>query len=165
MNIEFDVKMTQKMLYDFWMTHTYRGFSGVFSIVFSLMVVVIAIISWNTITVPMRVLYIVFAVYFLLFQPVSLYIRAAKAVKLNPMFQKPLHYEMNETGIITSQGENQTIIPWEQITKVLETRYSYLLYTGKRTSFILPLECMGAQATVAEGLIRKYVKPECVKIK
>lgn len=165
MNVKFDVKMTQKILYDFWMNHTYRSFSGWFSIIFGVTVIVLAFVTKDTAESYMTVLYIVFGLYFLLFQPITLYLRAAKQVKANPMFKEMLSYEVNDNGIITTQKDQKAEIKWEQILKVAETKCSYLLYTGKRNSFVLPKECMGDKITVVEALIRKHIKPEQVKIK
>lgn len=165
MDVKFDVKMTQKILYDFWMNHTYRSFSGWFSIIFGVAVIILAFVTMDTAESYMTVLYIVFGLYFLLFQPITLYLRAAKQVKTNPMFMEILSYEVNDGGIITTQKDQRAEIKWEQILKVTETKCSYLLYTGKRNSFVLPKESMGDKITVVEALIKKHIKPEQIKIK
>ncbi|MDO5541604.1 MAG: YcxB family protein [Eubacteriales bacterium] len=165
MNAKFEVKMTQKILYDFWMNHTYRSFSGWFSIIFGVAVIILALVTRDTVQPYMTVIYVVFGLYFLAFQPISLYLRAAKQVKVNPMFKETLTYEVNDKGITTTQKDQKAEITWEQILKVAETGQSYLLYTGKRNSFVLPKESMGDKITVVEGLIKKHMKPEQVKIK
>jgi len=165
MSAKFEVKMTQKILYDFWMNHTYRSFSGWFSIIFGIAVIVLAFVTHDTVQPYMTAVYVVFGLYFLAFQPVSLYLRAASQVKQNPMFREKLLYEVNDEGITTTQNDQQAKIKWEQILKVTETGRSYLLYTGKRNSFVLPMESMGDKQPVVEALIRKHMKPEQVKIK
>lgn len=165
MSASFDVKMTKKILYDFLMTHTYRSFSGWFSILIGLAGVVLTIASVGRVENTMLLIYGVFSAYFLLYQPVALYMKAVKQVKLNPMYKEPLHYVINDEGITSSQAEQSVLIPWDSIVKVTRSKYSFLLYTGKISSFVLPQESMGAQMTIVEGLIRKYVPADQVKMK
>lgn len=165
MNAEFDVKMTKKVLYDFLMTHTYRSFSGWFSILIGLAGVVLTVMSLGKAEGTMILVYAIFSLYFLFYQPVALYSKAAKQVKLNPMYKEPLHYAVNDEGITSSQNDQSVQIPWENIVKVTESKYSFLLYTGKISSFVLPRESMGEQMTIVEGLIRKHVPAGQVKIK
>lgn len=165
MSAKFDVKMTKKILYDFLMTHTYRSFSGWFSIIIGLCGVVFTIFSVGKAETMMTVVYGLFSVYFLLYQPLVLYMKAAKQIKMNPMYREPLHYEVNDEGILSFQNDQQALIPWENILKVTESKYSFLLYTGKISSFVLPRESMGTQITIVEGLIRKHLAAGKVKIK
>ena len=109
--------------------------------------------------------YLLFGFWFLLYQPVSLYMKAAKQVKLNPTFQKPVTYIISETGITTMQGDKQAEIAWEDMLKVTETKLSLLAYTGKRYSFVLPKESMGEQYETAVKMIREHMDAGRVKIK
>ena len=165
MSASFDVKMTKKILYDFLMTHTYRGFAGWFSIAMGLFGLFLTVSSIGKAEWTMILVYAVFSVYFLLYQPIALYMKAAKQIKLNPMYKEAIHYEVNDEGIGSSQNDQSVMIPWSDIIKVTESKYSFLLYTGKISSFVLPRESMGMQITIVEGLIRKHVKADQVKIK
>ncbi len=165
MSAKFDVKMTKRILYDFLMTHTYRSFAGWFSIIIGLAGIVLTVSSVGKAETMMTVVYGLFSVYFLLYQPLALYAKAAKQIKMNPMYRELLHYEVSDKGILSSQNDQQVLIPWENILKVTESKYSFLLYTGKISSFVLPRESMGTQITVVEGLIRKHVASGKVKIK
>lgn len=165
MSARFDVKMTKKILYDFLMTHTYRSFGGWFSIVIGVLGIVMTITSIGKASMTMTVVYAAFSLYFLLYQPITLYLKAAKQLKLNAMYREPMHYEVNDEGITTSQNEQVAQIPWEKVLKVTESKYSYFLYTGRIYSFVLPKESMGVQAAVVESLIKKHLAPGQVKIK
>ena len=165
MSAKFDVKMTDKILYDFWMNHTYRSFSGVFSIVFGVALLLLAVFSGEHAQPYMRLLYLLFGLYFLLFQPITLYLRSKSQMKTNKVFQKPITYEIDDTGIRTTQEDQTSEMTWEMACKVTETKNSYLIYTGKRNSFVLPKESMGAQITVVKELIKKHMKQSQVKMK
>lgn len=165
MSAKFEVKMTKKILYDFLMTHTYRSFAGWFSIVIGILGIVMTVTSFGKTSMTMTIVYAAFSLYFLLYQPIALYLKASKQIKLNAMYKAPMHYEVNDEGITTSQNDQVAQIPWEKVLKVTESKYSYLLYTGKIYSFVLPKECMGMQVTIVESLIRKHLAPGKVKIK
>jgi hypothetical protein len=165
MEVRFDVKMTRKVMYNFLMNHTYRSFSGIVGILFGIGAFVLMGVTYGSVDTWQSILYLVFGVWFLLYLPVSLYTKAMKQVKLNPTFQKPITYVINEEGITTQQGEQHVTIPWEDMMKVSETKISLLMYTGKRYSFVLPKESMGAQYETVVGLIREHMDAKQVKIK
>lgn len=156
--------MTPKIVFDFQLYHTYHSFSGIFGILFGIGTLILAVATFGKVSASMTAVYLLFTVYLLPLQPVLLYFRAAKQAKLNPVFQKPLAYVINDEGITSAQDGNEAHIGWEQVLKVRETKYSLLLYTGKRYCSILPKECMGNQLAAVAGLIKKHVKAEQIKV-
>ena len=165
MEVKFDVKMTQKIMFDFMMNHTYKSLTGVMGILFGISAFVIFAVTLGHTESFMSVLYLVFGIWFLLYLPVNLYLRSSKQVKSNPAFKKPLHYTISEVGITTEQGDQKAEMKWEDLLKVTETKLSLLVYTGKRYSFVLPKEAIGAQYEEVTGLIKKHMPAEKVKIK
>ena len=165
MEVKYDVKMTQKIMYNFLMNHTYKSMAGIAGVLFGIGAFVIMAVTWGDVPEWQSMVYLLFGFWFLLYQPVSLYTRAAKQVKLNPTFQKPVTYIMSDTGIVTMQGDKQAEIAWEDMLKVTETKLSLLAYTGKRYSFVLPKESMGEQYETVVKLIREHMDAGRVKIK
>lgn len=165
MEVKFDVKMTQKIMYNFLMNHTYKSMAGIAGVLFGIGAFVIMAVTWGNVPEWQSMAYLLFGFWFLLYQPVSLYRKAAKQVKLNPTFQKPVTYIISDTGITTMQGDKQAQIAWEDMLKVTETKLSLLAYTGKRYSFVLPKESMGEQYETAVKMIREHMNAGRVKIK
>lgn len=165
MEIKFEVKMTQKVMYNFLMNHTYRSMTGILGVLFGVAAFVLLGVTYGNVPAWQSGAYLLFGVWFLLYLPVSLYTRAAKQVKLNPTFKKPITYIINEEGVTTMQGDQQAVIAWEDMMKVTETKLSLLAYTGKRYSFVLPKECMGGQYQDVVKMIREHMEPQRVKIK
>ena len=163
--IRFEVKMTQKIMYNFLMNHTYRSLSGIMGILFGIAAFVIMGVTYGDVPSWQSGVYLLFGVWFLLYLPVSLFTRSAKQVKLNPVFKKPINYVIGDGGITTMQDEKQALIQWEDMLKVTETKMSLLAYTGKRYSFVLPKECMGDQYEAVVKMIRRHMDPGKVKIK
>ena len=81
--IEFDVELHTAELYRFTMRHTYYSFSGIFSILFSLVSLVIAIIKSSTMQ-PMTIgALLVIASLFTIVQPVMLWAKCRMQMKQN----------------------------------------------------------------------------------
>ena len=156
MRAEFDVKMSQKVMFDFLLSHRYGSISGWIGVVIGVIVLAMVVVTWGDVPIASSMLYLFFAVYFLPLQPLLLYFRAVRQVKLNPMYKEPLHYVIDESGITTSQKEAEAHIDWDQVVMIKKTSYSLLLYTGKRYSFVLPKECMKGQEQTVEKLIEQY---------
>lgn len=164
MKATFDVKMTPKIMYNFLMHHTYTSAAGFFSTIVGIGILVLFFMTLGDEDAGKSAIYGIFGVWFLIYLPVSLYMKAAKQVKLNPVYKNPLTYTTDEQGITTTQGEAKAEVKWEDVMKVRETKLSLLIYTGKSYCFVLPKEAMGEQGRIVKELIRKKVKPGRVKI-
>ena len=75
MPIEFDITLSSDDMYRFNMYQTYSGFHGWFSILFSILIFVVAGTTYGKVETMYTLLYVVFAVIFLFYQPVSLFLR------------------------------------------------------------------------------------------
>lgn len=158
MKVEFDVKITAADLYDYMLSHTYSGFSGLFgSIVGALFIVMYC----NT----RYFLYLIAGVVILLYIPCSLFLRAHKQVALNEAFKKPLHYVLTDEGVTVSQGENEMFQEWNVVYKAKSTNRSLLIYTSKVNAWIFPKRDLGKDKEAVIQLISGHVSPDKVKIK
>lgn len=165
MEVKFEVKMTQKIMYDFLMNHTLRSVSGIVGILFGLIALIVFITTLGKVEVTMSIIYFIFGIWFLLYLPVALYLRSAKQVKSNPIFQNPLGYVINDKGIQTIQEKQKARIEWESILKITQTQKSLLVYTGRRYSFVLPLENIGSQYDTLMKLMKRHLPAGKIKIK
>lgn len=165
MEIKFEVRMTQKIMYNFMMNHSYRSTAGMFGTLFGISAFVILAVTYGKVEPWMSTLYLVFGVWFLLYLPLNLYVRAGRQVKTNPTFKQPITYVVSEHGISTQQGDQRAEIKWEDMWKVTETRLSLLVYTGKRYSFVLPKESMGNQYGAVTAIIKRSMDAKKVKMK
>ena len=158
MKVEFDVKITAADLYDYMLSHTYSGFSGLFgSIVGALFIVMYFSVGYF--------LYLLAGVVILLYVPCSLFLRAHKQVALNEAFKKPLHYVLTDEGVTVSQGENEIFQEWDVVYKAKSTNRSLLIYTSKVNAWIFPKRDLGKDKDAVIQLISLHVAPDKVKIK
>lgn len=158
MRVEFDVKITAADLYDYMLSHTYSGFSGLFgSIVGALFIIMYFSVGYF--------LYLIAGAVILLYIPCSLFLRAHKQVALNEAFKKPLHYVLTDEGVTVSQGENEIFQEWDVVYKAKSTNRSLLIYTSKVNAWIFPKRDLGKDKEAVIQLISAHVAPNKVKIK
>lgn len=165
MSVKFEVKMTDKIMYDFMLYHTYTHMSG-------LLGAIIGVISFG-----MGIKFIaagdsgsampafIFAVLFLVVTPVSLKGRAKTQVQRAKMFQKPLQYEMSEEGVTVRQDDLEVTNKWEEFSKAVSTNHAVILYVTRMRALIFPKQSMGEQYEAAVKMISTHMPPAKVKIR
>ena len=155
MEVTFKVKMNVRKMFHFLMYHTYHGIQGPLSLLFGAAGIVICIWTYGDVAATWSALYGFFGILFLIYEPISLYLRAATQVKLNPVFKKPLVYTMDEKGIITMQEEQKAEVSWEQLRKIKESKSYFFCYTSIQNAFIFPKKDFKDQKEKAENLLRE----------
>lgn len=158
MEIQFDVKMTTSLLYDFNLQHSYKKPVSILStaVGFVFIIMFLRFMKWY---------YIVAAALLILYLPISLLRASFMKVKLVPAFSEGMTYILNDEGITVKVNEESETIAWEQVTKVCNTKQSYFVYTGKNSAFIFPHKCMGEKNVQVLQLISAHVDPKKIKIK
>lgn len=157
MEMEFDVQITKKDLYDYQLYYAYTSPSGLFGTIVGCLFLVG---FFNTGT-P---LYLIIGAFIVLYFPWTLHIKAASQAQM-PVFKKPLHYRLSEEGLEVSTEEEKQFVPWESITKASSTGKTILLYTSKVNAFLFPKRELGERRGEFVQTVSRHVAPEKVKIK
>ncbi|MBQ0042207.1 MAG: YcxB family protein [Lachnospiraceae bacterium] len=133
MEIDFDIKISFWNMYDFLLYKAYLSMQGIIGTLAGAFFIVMFFMN------PAQVLFLVAGIVVLLFLPFDLFLKT-KAIMLQSVYKKPMHYHMSDEGILISQegAEEQPVAPWEGILKAGSTLGSLLLYTSKKTAVILP---------------------------
>ena len=96
MSVKFEVKMTDKIMYDFLLYHTYTHMSGLLGAMIGVIALGMGInymLSGDSMAaMPAFIL----VALFLVVTPVSLKGKAKTKVQRTKMFQKPLEYELSK---------------------------------------------------------------------
>ena len=69
--MQFDIKLKSQDMYRFNMYQTYTGFHGWFSIIVSIIIFIVAGLTYGGLDITYTVLYIAFGIIFLLYMPGS----------------------------------------------------------------------------------------------
>lgn len=158
MEVEFKFKMTPQILYDFNLQHSYKRADAIIATGLG----VFLIFGYFK---TMHLMYLIFAIVLILFLPVTLYIRSAQMVKLNPAYKDELKYVLSEEGVKISSGELETTVSWDACTKAVGTRMNIIVYTGKATAFIWPRKAMEGKTDDVLKVISANMDPSKVKIR
>lgn len=158
MRLEFETKITTNILYDYMLHHTYSSFSGLLGSIVGAVFILFYFSYGN-------ILHLAAGIVLLLYLPCSLYMSSLRQIKMSPVFQKPLHYEMTDEGIRVSQGQESQLQKWEDIQKAVSTGKSIIVYNTKVNAWIFPRKDMGEMTAKVIEMISTHMKPEKVKIR
>ena len=156
--LEFDVRMSSGVLYDYLLRHSYTSAVGLIGSCFGAFGIIVFFMRGGW-------LYLIMGVIVLLYLPLTLFKRSKMVMLTNPSFKQPLKYRFYETGFTVSQDEAKSSIDWSGCTKAVSTKKSIIIYTGKNNASIFPREQIPGGAAELIGLIAKYMEPKRVKIR
>lgn len=165
MSVKFNVKMTEKYMYDFMLYHNYSHISGLFGAIVGVFALGIGINSVAKGDMTTAALCFLVAFMFLVTTPSTMKAKAKQQVKNAETFQKPLEYELTEEGVTVRQEEAENTIAWGDFWKAVSTNNSVILYVTRVRALIFPKECMGDQYEEAVKMIHTHMPPAKVKIR
>lgn len=165
MPVEFDIKLEVKDMYRFNMYHSYTGFQGILSIIVAVIAFVFAFKTYGNVTIEYTLLYVIFGIVFLLYMPMSIYTGAKRQILMSEVMKNALHYKVDDSGIVTSQGEQSAQLNWNQIYKIIETKSNILVYSSRKNAYIIPKEQLGTSRNDLAEIFKKNMEPFRLKIK
>lgn len=158
MEIEFDVKVTPGVLYDYMLYHTYTSASGLLGAVAGALLIVAFFMGTG-------VLCLIAGVILLAYLPWTLFIRSRQQYLANPAFKNMLHYKLTEEGMEVSQEEEVQSLKWEEMYKAVSTPKSLILYTSPVNASIFPKRDLGEKSPAVIEIISTHMPPGKVKIR
>lgn len=158
MEIEFDVKVTPSVLYDYMLCHTYNSPSGLIGAVAGALMVVGYFMGAG-------VLLLIAGMVVLAYLPWTLLLKSRQQYLSNPAFKNPLHYKMTEEGLTVSQNGEEQSQKWEDMYKAVSTPRSLILYTSSVNASIFPKKDLGEKTTGVIEMISTHMPPRKVKIR
>lgn len=158
MEMEFDVKITGGILYDFLMYHNYSKMANLIANIVGAFVLLGGIVNGY---IP----FLICGAIILLYMPVSLFLKAKQQQLASPAFKKPLHYRLSEEGVFVSQDGQEEMQKWEDLYKAVSTQKSIILYTTRLNACIFPRKDLGADVPKLIEIISVNMDPKKVKIR
>ena len=166
MKVSFDIKLEAKDLFRFNMMQAYRGMQGALSIILPILFFAYAVTSYGDVSMGSTLVYIGLGIMFLVYVPVSLWLRVNKTVKdENNALSKMLHYEFEEDTIRVSVGEESVEFKWENIFQMKTSGALLLVYTNRINAYILPLAQVGEQYEALSKLAHAKLEKYRIKMK
>ena len=163
--ISFSYQTKVKDMYRFFLYHAYIGISGVINLLISVGAIVLLITGGKQRDAFGNVILIILALLFTVINPIQLYYKAAKQVKLTPMFQQPLNYEISKDGIKVTLGEEEMALPFSEVRKIVETGKDFYFYMTLTRAHVLPKEGFSEDVNMMRTLINEYATDSIKRIK
>lgn len=158
MEMEFDVKITGGVLYDFLMYHNYSKIGNLIANIVGALVLIGGIVNAH---IP----FLICGAIILLYTPVSLFLKAKQQQLASPAFKKPLHYRLTKEGVFVSQDGQEEMQEWGNMYKAVSTPKSIVLYTTRVNACIFPRKDLGTNVPKLMEIISVNMDPKKVKIR
>ncbi len=158
MEIEFDVKITPNILYDYLLHHTYGKLQGLLGALVG--VLMLLLFASNR-----QIICLIVGVVILLYLPWTLFIKSRQQILRTPAFKKPLHYRLTDEGIEVSQDDTTERMDWEDMVKAVSTMNSIVVYTTPVNACIFPKKDLGDRKYKVIEMISTHMPPQKVKIR
>ncbi len=165
MPIEFDIKLTPKDMFRFNMYQAYSGFQGWLSVALSVILFVAAGMTWGEADGTRTALYVLFGVVFLVYTPLTLFLRSKHAIAASEVLSGALHFAVDETGFTVSQKEASASLAWEQIYKMIATKNNVLVYSSRINAYIIPREQLSEKYKALLALSKKKLPKYRIRMK
>lgn len=166
MKVTLDIKLDAKDLFKFNMLQAYRGMQGILSIVLPVLIFAYAVTTYGDVSIGSTLVYVGLGIVFLIYVPVSLWLRVKKIVKdENNALSKILHYEFEEEVIRVSVGEESVEFKWENIFQMKTSGKMLLVYTNRINAYILPLAQVGEKYEELSELAHSKLEKHRIKMK
>ncbi len=162
--ISFSIQVTVKDMYAFLLRHVFTGFSGWFGIIFAVGLAVLAAFTWGKVPGTYTALYLVIAVFVLIYPFFNLHTRAKRQVRSDSL-KDPLDYEADQQGFSVERGEERAEFSWKELKKVIETGRLLIVYVNSARAFLWSKEQLGAQYEALKELLGKTLTPAQNRLK
>ena len=158
MEIEFDVKVTSNILYDYMLRHTYSSLSGLMGSLSGVLMLMLFASNRQPVC-------LIIGVVILLYLPWTLFIKSKQQALNTPAFRKPLHYRLSEEGIEVSQDDTTEKMGWADMYKAVSTAHSIIVYTTRTNACIFPKKDLEENKYKVIEIISTHMPPKKVKIR
>lgn len=165
MSIKLNVKVTEKIMYDFMLYHNYSHLNGIAGAILGALGLWLGLDSMLAGNVQSAVCGFAVALLFLLMPPFRIRKTAKRQVSDSGRFQEPIEYELHEEGVTVRQGEEELMTPWADFRKAVSTNNALVLYVTKVRAMILPKACMGQMYEETVKMISTHMPPAKVRIR
>lgn len=146
-----DAEITQQELNTFLFGHTYRQPLMILITILAIAWPIAVIVKGQSnIAMPL-----ICSLFILIWIPFTTYLRAKNAKKLNPLYEKPFHYMLDEWGLHLEIEDDAIDVEWKKVTKMIFYKSVAVIYTGKNNAFLIPSAAMGARREEIMSFIEK----------
>jgi hypothetical protein len=160
----FQTDIKEKDLMNFKLYHNYHSVSGIATLIFGIICLVICVVSYGSYNIAYTVMVAFFGLFFTVYTPIGMKLKVRKQMKKAQSFSEPVKYTVTEEKITLSQGEVSENLNWDEIFKMKATGSSIILYISAVRANIIPYRCLGDSAEGFIEIAEKKLTPFQVKL-
>lgn len=158
----FHIQIEAQDLWKFSMYHANRGYLGIFNGLFTLAAFYLLATQWGNTGTGSRLLLILSALLFTVWQPGILFLKAMRQAKQERL-KAPMDMTFTKEGFCVAQGEQSLDVGWDEIGRVVGIRGEYILYMGQLRAYLIPDRVMGEEKEKFAGFLREILPGERLK--
>lgn len=143
-DLRFEINLTAKDLWQFSMYHANGGAMGIVNVLFTLAALFLIVTRWGMVTTPYRILLIICALMFTVWQPLLLYYKACRQAKA-PVIREKMILGFGEQGIHVEQNGQEVDFTWEQVGRIDKMPTMVIVYMDRVHAYLLPKVIMGSR--------------------
>lgn len=162
---EFTITNSGADLYNFLLYHNYRSIQGVIGLLISAAALLLLIFNFQTLDYIKIAVLAVLVLLFPVVNPLLLKSKAARQVRRNSSFSKPITYSFYDKGFVLSQDDQTGEIPWRSVFKVVDTGRCLVVYVSTIRAFIWPKSQLGKHYESVTGAFLDNLEPYKIKFK
>ena len=162
--IELNIDLKTKDMYEFQMRHSYLTRTGILSVGISLVALIYLLCTFKSNQYSTNLFLVLVASLFTIIYPIQMFSRSFKLVKLSPVLSRTLKYTFTTEGILVSQDNDDALLPWEDIVKVIETKKLILVYSSPKNGYILPKSQYADKCEDVKSMIKEQINEEICKL-
>uniref|UniRef100_UPI004056D3F5 YcxB family protein n=1 Tax=Agathobacter sp. TaxID=2021311 RepID=UPI004056D3F5 len=165
MKVEFDVNLDQTHIFKFNMYQTYKSTQGMLSLVLPAIIFFRLYMNYESMGMDQILINLGLGILFLVYVPISLWLRAKKALKKNSVLASTLHFAFTEQSICVTQGEDKAEFKWENIYRMVSTKNLVLIYTNRVNAYVIPKLQMGMEYVKLAELAKSQLDKSRVRLR
>lgn len=122
---------------DFWvltMTQTYKAFTGIINIIFTVGMIGLLIKFYSPEHVIRNILIVIGILIFPVFQPLCMYLYSMKQVEGIP---KGMTLSFNGSGMHVATMTDRENIGWKKISRIIKAKNMIILYTASNSGYMI----------------------------
>lgn len=155
-SLKIEVKLTAKDLWKFSMHHSNSGMLGIFNVIFTAAALFLLITRWSGLGAGQRLLLVVCALIFTVWQPMLLYWKARRQAR-QPAVSQPMYLTFDPEGVHVEQNEQNADFTWEQVGRIVELKKMTIIYMDRVHAFLLPERFLNEHQESFSALVSQYL--------
>ena len=157
--LKFEMNLTAGDLWKFSMHHANSGKKGMVNLIFTVTALFLLAARWTTLSMGQRLLLVVCALLFTVWQPVLLYWKARRQAKL-PAMAQTICLTFNREQVTVRQGEQELSFEWDKIARLDRLRDMTVLYMDRIHAYLIPGRVQGDQAEALDQMAQQCLPGE-----